>query len=69
MRLYSNGALLASAVVTVNAPAAATLTASATTATPGSVVIATVANGPGNARDWIGLSVTSDLRTTWTGSI
>src|SRR5439155_1278701 len=38
--------------VTVNAPSIAL---NATTADPGQTVTATVANGPGNALDWVGL--------------
>jgi Big-like domain-containing protein len=61
VRLYANGALLASAGVTVSAASSPTLTVSATTVTPGGVITATVANGPANARDWIALSTTSDV--------
>ena len=61
IRLYFNDTLLAnSAVITVGSPSAPTLTASTTTVTPGGLVSATIANGPGNARDWIGLSATGD---------
>src|SRR5206468_11534872 len=38
--------------VTVNAPSVAL---NATTADPGQTVTATIANGPGNALDWVGL--------------
>ena len=38
-----------------DAPPATTVTASPATVDPGSVITATVANGPGNPRDWAGL--------------
>jgi hypothetical protein len=61
VRLYANGAQLASAGITVTAASSPTLTVSATTMTPGGVVTATVANGPANARDWIALASASDV--------
>jgi hypothetical protein len=47
--------LVTSATITVVAP---TVTLSATTVAPGATVSATIANGPGNARDWVGLFAT-----------
>jgi len=61
VRLYANGAQLASAGITVTAASSPTLTASATTVAPGTVVTATAANGPANPRDWIALSLASDV--------
>jgi len=55
------GAQLASAGITVTAASSPTLTASATTVAPGTVVTATAANGPANPRDWIALSLASDV--------
>ena len=59
-RFYANNSytlLAESAVVTV---LPITLTASTTTAAPGATVTATVANGPGNRTDWIGIFVTGE---------
>jgi hypothetical protein len=61
VRLYSSSVLLASSVLTVNARPAPTVTAGATATTIGVVVTATVANGPANAGDWVGLYATGDL--------
>ena len=47
--------LATSATITVTAPAPPTITLSATTIAPGATVTATIANGPGNAGDWVGL--------------
>jgi len=41
------------------------LSVSTTTATPGQSVTVTVANGPGNPRDWVGLHVSSAADTTY----
>jgi hypothetical protein len=61
VRLYFNGALLAeSAVITVGVAANPTVTPSTTTVTPGGIVTATIADGPGNARDWVALSAAGD---------
>ena len=47
--------LATSATITVTAPAPPTIALSATTVVPGGTVTATIANGPGNAGDWVGL--------------
>jgi hypothetical protein len=47
--------LATSVPITVGAPS---ITPSATTVAPGATVTATVANGPGNTRDWVGLLAT-----------
>jgi hypothetical protein len=47
--------LATSATITVTAPAPPTVTLSATTVVPGGTVTATIANGPANAGDWLGL--------------
>ena len=47
--------LATSATITVTAPAPPSITLSATTVVPGGTVTATIANGPGNAGDWVGL--------------
>jgi hypothetical protein len=47
--------LATSVTVTVQASATPTVTPSATTVGPGQAVLVTVANGPGNTTDWIGL--------------
>jgi hypothetical protein len=53
VKFYSGSTLLAtSETITVSSP---TLTASATIAAPGDEVTATVASGPGNRTDWIGI--------------
>src|SRR6185503_3731801 len=49
--------LATSATITVSAPAA-TITLDTTTASTGGIVIATVANGPAQVKDWIGLYAT-----------
>ena len=46
--------LATSATITVTA-AAPSIALSATTVVPGGTVTATIANGPGNAGDWVGL--------------
>jgi hypothetical protein len=61
VRLSVNGALLAeSALITVGVAANPTVTPSTTTVTPGGIVTATIANGPGNARDWVALYIAGD---------
>ena len=60
VRLYTGGALLANAVISVTAKPNPSVTVSSTTATIGAAVTAAVANGPGNAGDWIGLYAVSD---------
>jgi hypothetical protein len=58
LRFYSNDTytlLASSAPITVTAPGTLTLLVSATTVTGGATVTATVANGPANAMDWVGL--------------
>jgi hypothetical protein len=55
MRLFVNNSLTViatSGTITVAGPS---IVLSATTATVGQSVIATVTNGPGNAGDWVGL--------------
>ena len=47
--------LATSATITVTAAPPPTITLSATTVAPGGTVTATIANGPGNAGDWVGL--------------
>jgi hypothetical protein len=56
MRFYAGSMLLAtSPTITVAIPPAVTFTISATAAAPLARVTATVANGPGNTGDWIGI--------------
>jgi hypothetical protein len=58
LKLYANNTytvLATSPVITVSAPAVMSFTVSATAVSPGTVVTATIANGPGNAQDWVGL--------------
>jgi len=58
LKLYANNTytvLATSPMITVSAPSAMSFTVSATTVSPGTVVTATIANGPGSARDWVGL--------------
>jgi hypothetical protein len=58
LRFNAGATLLAtSATITVAAPAV-TLTLDTTTASTGGIVVATVANGPGQVKDWIGLYAT-----------
>ena len=47
--------LATSAAITVTPPPPPTITLSATTIVSGATVTATIANGPGNAGDWLGL--------------
>ena len=47
--------LATSATITVTPPPPPTITLSATTIVSGATVTATIANGPGNAGDWLGL--------------
>jgi hypothetical protein len=54
--------LATSATITVTPP---TVTLSATTVAPGATVTATVANGPGNAGDWVGLYTTGAADGTY----
>ena len=51
----SSTMLATSATITVTAAAAPSIALSATTVVPGGTVTATIANGPGNAGDWVGL--------------
>ena len=51
----SSAKLATSATITVTAPAAPSIALSATTVVAGGTVTATIANGPGNAGDWVGL--------------
>ena len=46
-----------------------TVTASPTTVTPGGAITATVANGPGNPRDWVGLLPTTCPRVPATSPV
>jgi hypothetical protein len=58
VRLFSNNSLTkvaASNTITVPAPAAPAVTLTPDPATVGSTLTAAVANGPGNAADWVGL--------------
>jgi hypothetical protein len=58
LRFNAGATLLAtSATITVSAPAA-TLTLDTTAASTGGIVVATVANGPAQVKDWIGLYAT-----------
>jgi hypothetical protein len=52
---YSQTLLATSAPVTVATPVGTTVTLNTTTVVPGGTVLATIANGPGNAADWIAL--------------
>src|SRR5207248_1828054 len=55
LRLFLNNSLT---VIATSAPvtvAVTSITLSATTGAPGTPVTATIANGPGNAMDWVGL--------------
>ena len=63
--------LATSATITVTAPAPPSIALSATTVAPGGTVTATIANGPGNAGDWLGLYAAPARPTgrTWIGSI
>ena len=54
-RNNTNTVLVTSATITVGPPSIAL---SATTVAPGAVVTATIANGPGNLTDWVGLFAT-----------
>jgi hypothetical protein len=54
--------LATSATITVPAPS---ITLSATIVVPGGTVTATMANGPGNAGDWIGLFATAAPNSTY----
>ena len=59
--------LATSATITVTGP---TVTLSATTVAPGGTVTATIANGPGNAGDWVVLATRAPaIPPTSTGSI
>jgi hypothetical protein len=55
---YSQTLLATSAPVTVATPVGTTVTLNTTTVAPGGTVLATIANGPGNAADWIALYAT-----------
>ena len=61
----SLGKLATSATITVTAPAAPSITLSATTVVPGGTVTATMANGPGTAGDWVGLHAASAPDSTY----
>ena len=66
-RNNTNTVLMTSATITVSPPSIAL---SATTVAPGAAVTATIANGPGNLTDWVGLFATGAPPTTpWNGSI
>ena len=56
--------LAISATITVTV-SQSSVTVSATTVSAGGTVTATVANGPGNAGDWVGLYVASDPESTY----
>jgi cytochrome c5 len=58
LRFYTGTTLLATTPVTVGIPSSPTVTVSATTVAPGGAVTATVANGPANPTDWLGLYAT-----------
>ena len=60
VRLYNGSLLATSAVITVGEATNPTVIASTTSVTPGGAVTATVANGPGNPRDWVGVSATGE---------
>ena len=58
LRFFRNNTytvLATSATITVTSPAPPSITLSATTVCAGATVMATIANGPGNAGDWVGL--------------
>ena len=59
---YTKLATSATVTVTSSTP---TVTVSTTTATPGQTIQVTVSNGPGNARDWVGLHATSAADTVY----
>jgi hypothetical protein len=44
----------------------ASITAAATTVSPGGTITLTIANGPGDPTDWVGLHGTADADTTYT---
>lgn len=61
-RFFANNTytrLATSPTVTVQNAATPTLTVNTTTAAPGATVVLTVANGPGNLKDWITLNLAS----------
>ena len=60
----SLGKLATSATITVTAVTPG-IALSATTVVPGGTVTATIANGPGNAGDWLGLHATSAPNATY----
>jgi hypothetical protein len=68
LRFYLNDTytvLGTSATMTVTAPSL-TFTLSTTTSTPGGTVSATIANGPGNAKDWVALyAVGGTMELDW----
>src|SRR4029077_16490294 len=51
----SGAAMATSAPIVVSAPPVLSFTVSSTNVAPGNVVSATIANGPGNAADWVAL--------------
>jgi PKD repeat protein len=64
LRFFQNNTLTrlaASATITVLSPS---ITANVTTVSPGATVTATIANGPGNSLDWVGLFSTSTPDST-----
>ena len=69
LRFYANDTytILATAPITVTTSGTLTFTVSSTTVAPGATVTTTVANGPANATDWVGVyAVGGTTEVDWT---
>ena len=63
LRFYANDTytVLATAPITVTTSGSLTFTVSSTTVAPGATVTTTVANGPANATDWVGVYAVGEI--------